>query len=240
MDRPCYGDSALLIVLFRGEGHYHHGPEETKAGRGSLIYYAHGQWQKYHATGRYEGIGFHFLPGTRLLDTLAHYGITGGHVSPSGLNEHQINELSEVFAYQHLPPSVAFHRMDILVERLMLLMVRDAPDKCKKPREMRLADIHSYILQHPESDLSIDRLAQSVNLSPSRFAAVFRQEFGMPVGTLIRQTRLDHARDMIQNTTLTAAEIGTRLGYSTPFSFYAAYKEHHGVPPMSHRSSSSL
>lgn len=231
VDRPCYGGTDLLIVLFQGQGRYFHGDQESEGGRGSLIYYAKGEWQKYQAAGRYEGIGFHFHVGTSLAKVLKHYGIVSGKVCPGILAEHHLAELSEVFAYSHLPPAVAFHKMDILVERLMLMMGMDEPGHRQTPHRMRLEDLRRYIQQHPEADLSVSRLARSVNLSPSRFAAVFRKEFGEPVGTFIRQTRLDYARRILLTTDLTAAEMGIRLGYSSPFAFYAAYKTHHGSPP---------
>lgn len=231
VDRPCFRDMELLIVVFRGKGVYTHGEETVEGARGSVILYRRGEWQKYHAQGRYEGIGLHFHIGPGLDAALKHYGVSGGRVFPSLLSEYQLAELNEVFAYPHLPQTVAFHKMDILVERLILLALPDHPEHRQTPHHMRMEDVRRYIQQHPEGDLSIATLARSANLSPSWFAAVFRKEFGDSIGAFIRRTRLDYARHMLQSTSLTAAELATRLGYATPFAFYAAFKAHHGKPP---------
>ena len=54
-----------------------------------------------------------------------------------------------------------------------------------------LSDLQSYILEHPQADLSVETLAHRVAMSPRNFARVFTQEVGRTPARFITSVRVE-------------------------------------------------
>jgi two-component system response regulator YesN len=87
-------------------------------------------------------------------------------------------------------------------------------------------------------DLTDETLANSMNLSRSHFRYLFKEITGMPFKRYLAQVRLNAARSLIEESTLSIKEISARVGYFDTSSFYRAYRAFHGVPPTAHRNAS--
>ncbi len=65
-----------------------------------------------------------------------------------------------------------------------------------------IARIQTWILDHPEGDLSLSALASQAAMSPRNFSRVFRSETGLSPATYVEQVRMDKARRMLEDTSL--------------------------------------
>jgi transcriptional regulator GlxA family with amidase domain len=74
-------------------------------------------------------------------------------------------------------------------------------------------------------------LARAVNLSPSRFTALFRAHTGVSPAQYLQMRRLEHARSLIEGTFLTVKEVMARVGFNDPSHFTRAFARHHGTTP---------
>jgi AraC family transcriptional regulator of arabinose operon len=79
--------------------------------------------------------------------------------------------------------------------------------------------------------LALATLAQRVNLSPSRFAHLFRQEAGCSPARYLRDLRLDCARALVEQSVLTIKEIMVCVGFNDPSHFTRAFVSRHGASP---------
>jgi AraC-like DNA-binding protein len=86
-----------------------------------------------------------------------------------------------------------------------------------------------------DAPLSIATLAHRANLSPSRFAHLFQTETGCAPARYLRQLRLDEAKTLLADTSLSVKEIMGRVGFNDPSHFARHFKRRHGISPRAVR-----
>jgi AraC-like DNA-binding protein len=86
-----------------------------------------------------------------------------------------------------------------------------------------------------EAAPGVPDLAASVQLSPSRFAHLFRAETGVPPGRYLHTMRMQRARVLLERTFLTVREVMVRVGSRDPSHFSRDFRRFHGVPPSAVR-----
>lgn len=89
-------------------------------------------------------------------------------------------------------------------------------------------------LQQP---LRITEMAQTVNLSTSRFTRLFRAATGLSPARYIQVRRLERARILIARTFLTVKEVMGKVGYNDPSHFTRDFSREYGVSPSRMRAS---
>ncbi len=87
------------------------------------------------------------------------------------------------------------------------------------------------LLQQPENVQSIDRLAASLNLSAPQFRRVFKEHTGVSPHQYYNQMRMNRARELLQETSLTVKEVAAQLCYESPYHFSKAFKKATGRSP---------
>lgn len=92
-----------------------------------------------------------------------------------------------------------------------------------------------YIANQPSRFLTADLLAEHAHVSASHLNRIFRHETGMSLMKYVSNFRLQKARTMLLNTTLTAAEIGDIAGFKYPSHFTQAFLREFGVTPQQFR-----
>jgi AraC-like DNA-binding protein len=83
--------------------------------------------------------------------------------------------------------------------------------------------------------LSLPGLASRVNLSPSRFSHLFRQELGASPARYLRDLRLDSALMLLYDSTLSIKEVMAAVGFNDPSHFTRDFAKRHDVTPTEFR-----
>jgi AraC family transcriptional regulator, arabinose operon regulatory protein len=102
--------------------------------------------------------------------------------------------------------------------------------------DRRIPSITAQIETQP--DVSIPKLARSVNLSASRLEHLWRTETGSCLRDQMELCRMHHAAGLLTNTELSVKEIGYDSGYSHTSSFCRAFRRHFLIAPSIYRKSS--
>ncbi len=92
-----------------------------------------------------------------------------------------------------------------------------------------------YMRANLAAPLAIPDLAARVNLSPSRFAHLFRREVGTAPGTFLRAIRMARARVLLERTFLSVKEVMTLVGCNDPSHFSRDFRRVHGQAPRAWR-----
>jgi AraC family transcriptional regulator len=95
----------------------------------------------------------------------------------------------------------------------------------------RLAYIIAYILAHLEHTLSLAELAAVAQMSPAHFARLFKQATGRTPHQYVILYRIECAKQLLTETTLSLSEIGARVGYADHSHFTALFRQHVGTTP---------
>lgn len=86
-----------------------------------------------------------------------------------------------------------------------------------------------YIKQHYDEELSLERVAKSVYISPSYLSSLFRQSIGKTYTEYLNYVRIDKAKEiMLAEPHLKNYEVAARLGYSPKY-FAQIFKQVEGI-----------
>jgi transcriptional regulator GlxA family with amidase domain len=95
----------------------------------------------------------------------------------------------------------------------------------------RIAAAAQVIEDRMGERLTVPLLAREFNLSPSRFAHVFRHHFGVAPMRYLHTRRMLRARDLLETTFLSVKEIMVLVGCVDASHFTRHFRRQHGVTP---------
>ncbi len=113
----------------------------------------------------------------------------------------------------------------------LLFPVQAGPDRTNGT----IAQAVQYIEAHLFEPLSVETVANAVNLSPSHFSRLFRSTTGFSPHEYIMLHRIDEAKALLQSTTLSVKEIAFRVGYRSEVNFITAFTDKTGASPTQFR-----
>lgn len=94
-----------------------------------------------------------------------------------------------------------------------------------------IAAVHS----RPGEDWSVQRLAEVVAMSPSRFAARFSASIGESAMAYVAKLRMNVACQQLVTTRQSIDQVASSVGYESGAAFSRAFKKHVGVSPTTWR-----
>ncbi len=137
---------------------------------------------------------------------------------------------------------------DFMVERLLELLcagaIRAYMDKIQPQDSNWLTGLQDPIVSRtlamihaqPGDNWSVETLARSVDLSPSRFSARFKDTLGESPMSYVAKWRIHVASRLLKNTDNNIGEIAVQVGYENLAAFNRAFKRHLDMPPGAWRS----
>lgn len=95
--------------------------------------------------------------------------------------------------------------------------------------------LNTYYTQHPKSLPSVRYFAEQLNLSTNYFGDLIKHHTQKTASEIIQEKIISEAKNRIQNTDKTIAEIGYDLGFEYPTYFARMFKKHLGKTPSQFR-----
>jgi AraC-like DNA-binding protein len=95
--------------------------------------------------------------------------------------------------------------------------------------------IQRLLAQRIQDRLSLAEIARSVHLSPSRAKEVFHQAFGCGIMTYFNQLKIQQAKRLLCDRSLTIKQVSRRLGFSSPTYFDRVFHRYAGLLPTEFR-----
>jgi AraC-like DNA-binding protein len=140
--------------------------------------------------------------------------------------------------------SEEFNKLELLTETLeqelrtlllalgqgMLARMESESLDARRPGTRRQA-IMQFLRYHACGDITLEMLATSLHLTPSRASHLVRELCGASFQELVREERMRRARVLLLSTDLTVGEIATRVGMENEYHFNRAFRRAHGLPP---------
>ena len=93
----------------------------------------------------------------------------------------------------------------------------------------------SSIEDHSADDLSLAAVARVVNMSATYFSEKFKEATGMNFVECVARTRIEKARNLLQNPNLRISEIAFDVGFQSLSQFNRAFKKVAGQSPRDDR-----
>ena len=122
------------------------------------------------------------------------------------------------------------------MRQIMLHAIRLRDRESKKQQRDLLNKAIAFIDEHyPEETISLDKVAQKVNISPNYFSAMFSQEIGQTFVEYLTEKRISEAKRMLRQTEMRSSEIAFAVGFRDSYYFSFVFKKVSGCTPSEYR-----
>ncbi len=108
----------------------------------------------------------------------------------------------------------------------------------EKKQSMKMFPIRKaeeYLAGNYMKDVSLEEMAQIVELSPAYFSRLFKQVEGINYIDYLTQIRINNAKNMLKNTTVSVKTIAAEVGYGNEKYFRKLFKKEVGIRPSEYR-----
>jgi AraC-like DNA-binding protein/ligand-binding sensor protein len=97
-----------------------------------------------------------------------------------------------------------------------------------------------YIREHFADELSLERVAKVVNMSANYFSEKFKQAAGIRFVEFVARSRVEKARNLLQNPKFRISEVAFDVGFRSLSQFNRVFKKFTGQSPREYRASLAL
>ncbi len=101
--------------------------------------------------------------------------------------------------------------------------------------ERHLARLWEAVRREPGRNWSVESLAAHLSVSRATLHRMVARYHGNGPGAIVEHIRMDHAARLLVHGELPVKAIAAQVGYSTPYSFSAAFRRARGCPPSEFR-----
>jgi len=155
--------------------------------------------------------------------------------NPMPITRHQRAVISEILACVYTGQMRKLY-IESKVTELFFLQAQQADNlpsgghlPIKACDEERLRAARKFVQQHIFEPLTLKQISREVGLNDFKLKKGFKQLFGSTVFDYFIQCRMEYARKILLDTQLTIAEVAYSLGYSDPYNFSKAFRNHFGA-----------
>jgi transcriptional regulator GlxA family with amidase domain len=106
-------------------------------------------------------------------------------------------------------------------------------NQARKPGPIR--DLQSWILDNLTDDLSVERLADRVAMSPRNFTRVFARETGTPPARYVEEARLDAARQRLEQGAEGLEQVALATGFGNGLNLRRVFERNLQLTPTEYR-----
>lgn len=109
----------------------------------------------------------------------------------------------------------------VIVEGLVLEIVgagerfrsREEPDKARAKAPLWAVRARDLIHDGFRTDVPISAIAAQVGVHPAHLARTFKRCFGSSIGAYVRELRIEYAKQLLRNSSLSLADVSTEAGF---------------------------
>lgn len=133
-------------------------------------------------------------------------------------------------------------RMNEILDRLMKKINEERGISGQK-REMELPEIHksvvskivSEIREHYTENITLSELSKKYGLSVGHLSNLVREELGLTFSEYITAKRMQRAKELLSDASLSINEVAEQSGYNDYFYFTKVFKKYMGISPSKYR-----
>ena len=98
-----------------------------------------------------------------------------------------------------------------------------------------VSSVKEYLDLHYAEKITLDQLSREFYINKFYLTRVFKEQYGMPVNTYLRNLRITHAKQLLRFTDQSIEEIGIQCGMPQLHYFSRVFKEVEGISPSTYR-----
>ncbi|MGO0059446.1 response regulator transcription factor [Brevibacillus fluminis] len=180
--------------------------------------------------------------------------ITGGIIAPQPVegywvylvevkSDGELDKIREVFSRLKLQGKRSTPKLNLsygIGERVdSLTALRKsfyaAVNAAQNKEEALMQQCLDYIESNYANAVTLHDLAVEVHLSPSHLSRVFKKKLGLTFVDVLTKTRIEKAKELLDNPMLSVEVISHRVGFSSPNYFAVTFRKLEGQSPREYR-----
>ena len=173
-----------------------------------------------------RNIKYHFVVTIALL---TRYSIEGGMETETAYNLSDVY-IRAVDVSSDMAEIKYLHQQAVEDFTLRMSLIKRADTY---PKALRLC--FDYIYDNLHTKITLEKLAQKVDLSPAYLSKLFHKEVGMTVSEYIMKKRIEAAQNMLKFSDHSCLDISNYLCFSSESHFIQAFKKVTGCTPKQYR-----
>lgn len=231
-----YMDSILVILVENGELRLKYQGQKYTAKKGDIVL-MDGKKPQYYDTAEYVDFFWMHLSGANSADLCAHLTHACRGILHCSENNRKaaalIRRLIYQFSTNQTISDVEHSRLlyNLLCYLISSKQCRDLTEESANPIQRAI----KFIQNHLGENLSLQRIADEVQISPSHLIRLFHTELHQSPHKYITLMRMNRAKYLLKSTELPIKTIAIEVGYRSESSFISAFTEKIGIPPLKFR-----
>lgn len=134
---------------------------------------------------------------------------------------------------RNLEDAYVIFKTEILIHEIFHILGQKIKSSIGISDEMK--KIKDYLETHVSVPVTIDELSALIYRSPDYLIRHFREEFGMTPYKYFIEKKMEAAKTMLRDTSLSVKEIGEMVGYEDAHYFSNVFRKESGIPPLQYR-----
>ncbi len=237
--RPAGRSDYQLIYLWRGRGQFHFASGTQWIQQGQMVLFRPGETQhySYFAGDQAQSYWIHFS-GIGCEELLAGCGLCGQTVFDVGPCVEFTELIGRIIReFQLQQPQYVLNCRGYFLQLLAIAARRVEQHRSRRdPRKYeRLIPVIEAMHNECHDSRGAAEYAAMCHLSVSRFLHLFKQYTGTSPHLYKTGIRMEKARELLNSTTLSIAEISRIVGYADPLYFSRIFKQAVGMAPSVYR-----
>lgn len=228
-------DSFLIMYIAKGSCTVSIPGKTFTAGAGQFVLLDCYQPHSYGSPEPWDALWLHF-DGRLARDYYEEIVSCHGNILSAEKTEKPLMQLQKIYEVFRTSSKILEGKLSGRITRLLGNFLY-APEETKGNRlyGSTMADAISYINEHFQTDLSLDKLAAEASMSPFHFARVFTRETGITPHQYLIKTRLSAAKYLLKSTGTSVKDIAFSTGFHSETSFCNTFKKWEKVTPSQYR-----
>jgi two-component system, response regulator YesN len=126
-------------------------------------------------------------------------------------------------------------RLESYMEDILCQIAKYFSKKHTRKNNKVVSDIKDIICKEYMKDISVNKLAQMVYLSPNYISLIFKKETGETITDYLTSIRIDRAKSLLKDTELLIQQVSEMVGYDDASYFSKVFKKVTGIHPLKYR-----
>jgi AraC-like DNA-binding protein len=149
-----------------------------------------------------------------------------------------LSQLSTEYLSQLPGALIAVNKLTevLMVELIRMNFGRNEQSLLKRAlADKHIAESLSQLHNKPSHSWTLENLASKVGLSRAGFAKRFKDLVGLSMFDYLTQLRVQRAKELLSDTSLSLHEVANQIGYESDMAFNRTFKKRTGITPTAYR-----
>ena len=144
-------------------------------------------------------------------------------------------EAVQYHAFDYLLKPVKLEELQRVLESVADNLKEKSGDEAVQSPEKLIDAVLAEIREHYLEDISLTEIAGRWSISAGRLSTLIKEKLGVTYSDYITSLRIERAKELLQNETLSIQEIAEQAGYRDYFYFTKVFKKTVGISPSKYR-----